>query len=363
LIIFIHGFKGTNSTFREFPSRLENLLTEAVPGLKVECIVFPAYETKGELDKAVVNFADWVTTTTVEREVATGLGSGSAKIVLCGHSMGGLLAADSLREFVNTRPDPKVPLWPKIIACIAFDTPYLGIHPFVVKNTMTKVAEYTNAATTISSALMGSFAGFTAQKAAQPSTPPASPSAWSKWAPAAYAVGGAVLAGAAAGGAYYAREDLTQGLTWGTDHLVFVKNLWDQAALEKRVDDLVNIEKAYGVAFRTFYTLLPPKPPQYLNSRTFIVLPKYQSRAKNHFMPANNGVANNEIEGHTGMFSASTNDGYYRLGIVCANLIRDAVMMSRGLVRSVSPVKTAQRRRSSATQPKETDAKHTSPSP
>jgi hypothetical protein len=37
--------------------------------------------------------------------------------------MGGLLAADSLREFVNTRPDKTAPLWPKIIACFAFDTP------------------------------------------------------------------------------------------------------------------------------------------------------------------------------------------------------------------------------------------------
>jgi len=44
LIIFVHGFKGTNSTFDEFPSRLEHILTESVPGIKVECIIFPAYE-------------------------------------------------------------------------------------------------------------------------------------------------------------------------------------------------------------------------------------------------------------------------------------------------------------------------------
>jgi len=91
-------------------------------------------------DKAVVRFADWLTTQTVEREVKSGLGAGKAKIVLCGHryilytpaviadvsnffSMGGLLAADTLREFVNTSPDKTAPLWPKIVACIAFDTP------------------------------------------------------------------------------------------------------------------------------------------------------------------------------------------------------------------------------------------------
>lgn len=38
--------------------------------------------------KAVVRFADWLTTLTVEREVASGLGAGKAKIVLCGHRYG-----------------------------------------------------------------------------------------------------------------------------------------------------------------------------------------------------------------------------------------------------------------------------------
>jgi hypothetical protein len=126
---------------------------------------------------------------------------------------------------------------------------YFGLNPFVVKNTATKIAEYANTATTVGSAIMGSLAGFTAQKAAQPAAAQASspPSLWSKWAPAAYAMGGAVLAG----GAYYKRDDLTQGLTWATDHLKYVGNLWDEAALAKRVEDLVDIEKDHGVVFRT----------------------------------------------------------------------------------------------------------------
>lgn len=41
----------------------------------------------------------------------------------CLFSMGGLLAADALLEFVRTRPDKRAPLWPKIVACIAYDTP------------------------------------------------------------------------------------------------------------------------------------------------------------------------------------------------------------------------------------------------
>lgn len=37
--------------------------------------------------------------------------------------MGGLLAADALIEFVRTRADDTAPLWPNIVACLAFDTP------------------------------------------------------------------------------------------------------------------------------------------------------------------------------------------------------------------------------------------------
>lgn len=43
--------------------------------------------------------------------------------------MGGLLAADSLIEFVNTRPDQAAPLWPNIVACIAYDTPVRKVRP------------------------------------------------------------------------------------------------------------------------------------------------------------------------------------------------------------------------------------------
>lgn len=38
-------------------------------------------------DKAVVRFADWLTTLVVAREVASGLGAGKAKIVFCGHRL------------------------------------------------------------------------------------------------------------------------------------------------------------------------------------------------------------------------------------------------------------------------------------
>jgi len=44
LVVFIHGFKGTDTSFEEFPQRLHHLLSESVQPMQVECVVFPAYE-------------------------------------------------------------------------------------------------------------------------------------------------------------------------------------------------------------------------------------------------------------------------------------------------------------------------------
>ena len=82
--------------------------------------------------------------------------------------------------------------------------------------------------------------------------PAAGGSLWQKWAPAAYAVGGTLLAGAAAGAAYYKREELSASYTWATDHMKYVGNLWDEAALKRRVDTLFKIEGSMGVLFRKF---------------------------------------------------------------------------------------------------------------
>lgn len=139
---------------------------------------------------------------------------------------------------------------------------YLGLHPFVFKNSATKAAEYASAAKNIGSAVFSAFGNKGAS--AVPNKAPvaaitaaeASPSAWGKWAPAAYAVGGALVAGAAAGTAYYKREDIGTGYSsatgWATDHMKYVRNLWDEGALKRRVENLLEIEKDMGVTFRTY---------------------------------------------------------------------------------------------------------------
>jgi hypothetical protein len=40
----VHRFKGTDSTFGEFPERMQHVLSETIRNIHVESVVFPAYE-------------------------------------------------------------------------------------------------------------------------------------------------------------------------------------------------------------------------------------------------------------------------------------------------------------------------------
>jgi hypothetical protein len=93
-----------------------------------------------------------------------------------------------------------------------------------------------------------------------------------------------------------------------------------------------------------FYTLLPASPPSFMDHRTFIVLPKRklsfsfpnEGDVADHFLKAPNGLAGDEIQAHMGMFEAKTNDGYYQLGLETSRMIREAVMLARGIVEAES---------------------------
>ena len=90
--------------------------------------------------------------------------------------------------------------------------------------------------------------------------------------------------------------------------------------------------------------MLPASPPSFMDHRTFIVLPKRkfsfsvpnEGDVADHFLTAPNGLASDEIQAHTGMFEAKTNDGYYQLGLETARVIREAVMLARGVVEAES---------------------------
>ena len=135
---------------------------------------------------------------------------------------------------------------------------YLGLHPQIFKNSATKAAEYVQDIHKTASGLFGAFgqpAGISAPGVSQPAAVPApsSPSSgrWGRWGQAAYAVGGAVIAGAAVGTAYYHRPNIESGYGALTEHMQYVGALWDKNALAQRVRNLVEGETKHGVLFRT----------------------------------------------------------------------------------------------------------------
>ena len=91
---------------------------------------------------------------------------------------------------------------------------------------------------------------------------------------------------------------------------------------------------SYSLQHRRFYTFLPAVPPAHPEARTFIVLPKQETILAEHFIEARNTLAEDEVQAHTGMFDSKTNDGYYELGLVTAQFIRDAVANSREVAAS-----------------------------
>lgn len=115
-----------------------------------------------------------------------------------------------------------------------------------------------------------------------PPTAAASTSPWGKWgATAAYAVGGALVAGATAGAAYQKREDLGLGYAWATDHMKYVRNLWNVEALNKRVDSLLDLEAEVGVVFRT--CVLPFLPFRTSKTKLVIISASTRSFPQRHF--------------------------------------------------------------------------------
>jgi hypothetical protein len=81
--------------------------------------------------------------------------------------------------------------------------------------------------------------------------PAQTPGRWGSWTPAAYAIGGALIAGAAAGTAYYHRAELESSYSELTDHMQYVGALWDKDALAERLRRLVKGETMHGIIFRT----------------------------------------------------------------------------------------------------------------
>ena len=96
---------------------------------------------------------------------------------------------------------------------------------------------------------------------------------------------------------------------------------------------LIGVEIALALLDR-FYTLLPATPPAHPRPRTFCTLPETSSSAFQHFVPAPNTLAEDEVRAHVSMFDPEKNDGYYQLGLEAAAMIRRSIEDERAVFQS-----------------------------
>ncbi|KAG9237741.1 hypothetical protein BJ875DRAFT_438167 [Amylocarpus encephaloides] len=346
LLCFIHGFKGGDDTFGEFPVQLQELVASALPKIDVRAIVYPKFETRGDLGECVSRFRDWLQEKVIDIEVTSQTPSPtidpSVHVILVGHSMGGIVAADTILSLTSDQPIDSTPsastplntlMFPYISGVLAFDTPYLGISPGVVAHGAEGHYNTASSALTqlggITGALWGTKAATTnleteTTKKEPPkalSTPPTSPavtSPWAKWGKIALAAGG-VAAVTGAGAAVFANRDkITEGWGWVGSHLEFVGCLMKGEELKKRVNGLVTLNKQMDIGWANLYTRLGNQAVSKEtgsmvgsvigNQRTFCNLPK--SEAKIFWREAINDKAQDEAGAHMTMFFPKDNPGF-----------------------------------------------------
>ncbi|KAL2168311.1 hypothetical protein VTG60DRAFT_176 [Thermothelomyces hinnuleus] len=380
LLCFIHGFKGDESTFGKdyaFVEHLRKLVAAALPKVNVQAVVYPTYETRGDLGECVTRFGDWLLNKVIDLEVAAGTSSPtidpSVRVVLVGHSMGGIVAAEtairtaseqpihnSVDEDSPTKsstampPPPNALMFPYIQGVLAFDTPFLGISPGVVAHGAESHYAAASAAIAQLSGLTSLWGGTKAAKASPDAKtagalPPAasSPGAgdgnkgeenqrklapansgWGKWGTIAMAAGavGAVAAGGAV--AYLKRDQITQGLGWVTSHLEFVGCLARKEELKRRVAYMVRLNKELGVGFGNLYIRLGQAAGSKQVSmvgtvlgseRTFCVVP--QRDQAGDWRQAVNDRAKDEIGAHISMFEPKENPGFDKMSTDARDMV------------------------------------------
>ncbi|KAL2841546.1 hypothetical protein BJY01DRAFT_8108 [Aspergillus pseudoustus] len=307
LLVFIHGFKGGDDTFGNFPQHLKVVLSQKLPAIDVKTLVYPKYETRGSLQETVSVFREWLQNQVIDLEVLNRTASPtvdpSVHVFLVGHSMGGIVAADTLlllasEQPIPARPSPEEPLdqpdvekgksaaasnstdiggsfmFPHIQSVFAFDTPYFGIAPGVLSygaeghyknitttyNAFSEVAGLFGLGTSNATSSKETQAPPKEDKKSLPSTSDgdaaATPS-WQRWGRYAMFAGaaGAVAAGGAAA-MYSQRHRLTDSWGWVSSHLAFVGCLARPAELRQRLAQLAQVRKDRGIKCVNFFTCL-----------------------------------------------------------------------------------------------------------
>ncbi|KAF5674978.1 hypothetical protein FHETE_2729 [Fusarium heterosporum] len=374
LLCFIHGFKGTDNTFHEFPYDLKAAVAKQLPDDKVESVVYPRYETAGELAQAAEAFLEWLKGQVMEirkkkSEKPWPPHDRDVGVVLVAHSMGGFVAADTLFLAINDRAnngDENDLLFPLIQGILTFDTPYNGLarsmFVYGAFSNYSKVSGVWNVMTAVSAAAPATLARLSARRAATGVVTSTRGPQWKTWQLLAVKTGtvGAIAAGGVA--AYMNREAIIQGLkgvkninkesvaesyrsgmdalgqglayinrgnvgksfAWLSDHVTFVGALLRQKELNRRLERIGALK---GVGLHDFYISLGENGywsgGYFVPERTFAAVPEDSHSAYPIFERCVMPKAEDEIEAHLNMFKPEKHRGYEDMTDKSADLIKE----------------------------------------
>ncbi|KAL7927923.1 hypothetical protein ACQKWADRAFT_278240 [Trichoderma austrokoningii] len=353
ILCFIHGFKGGESTFGNDYSFVEDLRTAVaneLPGFSIKVLVYPKYDTRGDLGEAVSKFRSWLENKIIDYEVAKGTASPtvepSIRTILIGHSMGGIVAAETVMGLASERPiytedgidksggrpNFNSLMFPRIQGVLAFDTPYLGIAPSVVA--YGAEGHYQTAQSALAQLgsvwkMVGGGGGGDAAAAAGDAssssaltTTAAAKNDSGGWGWGKIAMYGAAASAVAAGGAaaWMNREHISVGWSWVSSHLEFVGCLARPEALKQRVAYMARLSSELNVGYANIYTRLGKAAESTEVSmvgtvlgkdRTFCVVPSKQPSGK--WIDNVNDTAKDEVTAHVTMFEPQNNPAYGKL--------------------------------------------------
>ncbi|KAI8952730.1 hypothetical protein F4801DRAFT_202994 [Xylaria longipes] len=124
LVIYVHGFMGNETSFQSFPAHVHLYLKLALfDSHVVHSKIYPRYKTYKSIDVARDNFSQWLEP----------LESPMTDIILVGHSMGGLLAADVvLKQPAYQHQNHDGYFKHRILGAVNLDSPLLGMHPGII---------------------------------------------------------------------------------------------------------------------------------------------------------------------------------------------------------------------------------------
>lgn len=383
LLCFIHGFKGTDNTFHEFPQDLERLVAKQLPDHRVQSVVYPKYETKGELAQATEGFVEWLKERVIDcrkkhLENPWPPNDRSVGVVLVAHSMGGFVAADALLLTLDDRASENDPIFPLIHGILAFDTPYNGLarsmFVYGAFSNYQKVSNVFNAMAALSAAAPASLARLTRNRnstVAAAETASSASGASAAWQLVAVKTGtvGAIAAGGVAayrhrktimngvrsirnlsrdsvvegyhqsvgalgqGLAYINRGNVGRSFAWLSDHFTFVGSLLKQRELGRRLDRLAALR---GVGVHDFYCSLGENGywsgGYFVPERTFCAVPGEDHSAGRVFERRVMGEVGDEVQAHMSIFRPEKHKGYESMTERAAELVMEWFLSEEPIV-------------------------------